>query len=99
MSNSRSSKIASCIIVCIAILMTCVFVYPLYYSIMASFSNSNELMRYTGFLIKPIGFSVAAYKEVISNSLITNGLKNTFTIMVVSLIINMVLTSSAAYFF
>lgn len=99
MSNSRSSKIASCIIACIAILMTFVFVYPLYYSIMASFSNSNELMRYTGFLVKPIGFSVAAYKEVISNSLITNGLKNTFTIMVVSLIINMVLTSSAAYFF
>lgn len=99
MSNSKSYRFVNVIIIGIAILLTIVFVYPLYYSIMASFSNSNELMRYSGLLIRPIGFSLAAYKEVLTNNLIMSGLQNTFMIMTVSLVFNMVLTSSAAYFF
>ena len=44
------------------LLMICVTVYPVLYVIFASFSDSNRLMRHSGFLLHPVGTSLAAYK-------------------------------------
>lgn len=71
--------------------------YPLLYVVFASFSDSNELVAYTGLLYKPLNFNVDAYIRVFHNSMIFTGFSNTFFILIVGLIVNMVLTVSAAF--
>jgi putative aldouronate transport system permease protein len=72
--------------------------YPMLYVVFASFSNSSRLMAQTGFLIKPVGFSLAAYTSVIRNQMIPAGYLNTLFIVFVGTTINIILTSFGAYY-
>ncbi|MBO5008259.1 MAG: carbohydrate ABC transporter permease [Clostridia bacterium] len=76
-----------------------VMLYPLVYVLFASLSNSVELMSYGGILWKPLGFNFEAYRSVSENPMIASGYINTLIIVGVSLLLNIVLTSIAAYFF
>lgn len=80
-----------------AIALCCL--YPFLYVVFASLSDSNELIKHSGLLLKPLGFSIASYKAVLANPLIASGYKNTLFILVVGVIINLFLTSLGAYFF
>ncbi len=71
--------------------------YPFLFVIFSSFSNADKLMIYQGFLYKPVGFSVAAYKAVLQNASIYMGYKNTLIIVFVGTFINIVMTSIGAY--
>lgn len=72
--------------------------YPLIYCLLMSFSESNLVMAHTGLVFKPLGFSWAAYKEVFTDPRILTGYKNTLIIVVVATVLNMIMTSMAAFF-
>jgi putative aldouronate transport system permease protein len=72
--------------------------YPMYYVVMASFSNAAKLMANQGLLIRPLGFSTAAFRVVFQNSMIPVGYRNTLFIVVAGIIINVTLTSFGAYY-
>ncbi len=82
------------------IFMLCMIVitlYPLLYVVFASMSDSNELMKHSGLLLKPVGFSWAAYKAVFLNPNILQGYKNTIIVLISSVAVSMFLTCLAAY--
>lgn len=79
-------------------LLMVVCVYPIWYVLMASVSDSNKLMAHTGLLLKPLEFTLSAYKKVFENPMIIRGYGNTLIILVVGLTFNMVMTSLGAYF-
>lgn len=74
-----------------------VMIYPVLYVIMASLSDNNMLMGYTGILLKPLGFSVNAYKLMLKNPMILKGYANTILIVLISVPLNLIFTSIAAY--
>ena len=79
------------------LLMICVTVYPVLYVIFASFSDSNRLMRHSGFLLYPVGTSLAAYKGVFENPMIISGYVNTIFYVALGLAISMIITVMGAY--
>ena len=48
-----------------ALVMMCL--YPMWYCLMASFSEPSKMMAHMGPLLTPLGFSVEAYKKVFLN--------------------------------
>lgn len=79
-----------------AVIIVCI--YPLWYVVMASFSDSSQLTRHSGLLLKPLDFSISAYKKVFQNPMILKGYRNTLFILVTGVFINLIMTSLGAYF-
>lgn len=75
-----------------------VMVYPIWYVVMASFSDGNLLMGHEGVLWKPLGFSVESYKLMRTNPMIFKSYGNTIFLVVTSTILNIIFTSVGAYF-
>ncbi|MBQ4110037.1 MAG: carbohydrate ABC transporter permease [Clostridia bacterium] len=75
-----------------------VMIYPVWHVVMASLSDNNMLIGYTGMLFKPLGFSINAYKLMIRDSMIATGYLNTIFIVVIGVSLNLLFTSIAAYF-
>ena len=71
--------------------------YPIYHVCMASFSNGNRLLGHTGILLYPLDFTLDAYKKIIEYPILLRSYGNTLIICVVTLILNVLLTSFAAY--
>ncbi len=72
--------------------------YPVWYVIVASFSDSNLLMQHSGLLFKSLGFNVDAYRKVFKNPMILRGYANTLFILVVGVLLDIIMTSLGAYF-
>lgn len=72
--------------------------YPVWYVLAASLSNSSLLMQHAGVLIKPLGFSTGAYKKVFDNPMILKGYRNTLFILVAGVTLDIFMTSLGAYF-
>ena len=79
------------------LLVIFITLYPVIYVVFASLSDSNKLMRHSGFLFFPVGFSVGAYKGVFENPLIVSGYINTIIYVLMGLAISMTITIFAAY--
>lgn len=82
------------------ILMTAVgllCLYPMWYVLMASFSDPNQIMMHSGGLLKPLGFSINAYLKVFKNPNIVSGYMNTLFILVVGVVFCLAMTSLGAY--
>ena len=95
--KSRGEKI---FVVCnytFMVLMMFVMFYPMWYVFVASISDAKLLSAHTGLLFLPEGWSMAAYKLMLTNPMIFIGYKNTILVLVGGLIVNMVLTCMAAY--
>ncbi len=71
--------------------------YPMYYVLMASFSESGKLMSQSGLLLYPAGFSLQGYKVIADNANIWTGYGNTLFIVVIGTLISLAVTSMAAY--
>ena len=71
--------------------------YPMWYVLVASFSDSNLLTQHLGPLFKPLGFSVEAYRKVFKNPMILRGYMNTLFILVTGVTLDLTMTSLAAY--
>lgn len=78
--------------------MIVVCLYPMIYVVLASLSDSNLLMAHSGLMLKPAGFSTAAYEAVLENKMIGSGYLNTIFIVLVGVALNLVMTSLGAYF-
>ena len=79
------------------IIISIVFIYPLFYCLVASISDPALLAVHMGLLVKPLGFSLNAYEMVFNNRMIIRGLLNSIFYVVVGTSINILITSFAAY--
>ena len=72
--------------------------YPLYYVVIASFSDPVKLISHDGMLLFPLKeFTLDGYRMVFSNKLVLSGYRNTLIVLAVGLCFNMVLTVIGAY--
>lgn len=92
-----SGRIVNFIISVILLSIAFAFVYPFIYILFASFSDPFQLSQHTGFLYRPLGFTLKGYDVAVSYSGIWTGYINTLIIVVLGSIINMILTIIGAY--
>lgn len=79
--------------------MIVVTIYPFWYVLMASLSDSNLLMAHSGFLFTPLGFTIGAYKMVIKNPNIITGYANTIFVVFTGTLLSVLMTALGAYVF
>ncbi len=72
-------------------------IYPLWYVLVCSFSNSALIVGDKGFILWPRGYSLASYKAVFSNPDIISGYRNTLIILVLGTSLNVILTAFGAF--
>ena len=94
--GSKAFDVANIIILA---LLSLACLYPVWYVLVASFSDGDLLMQHAGALLKPLGFSFAAYEKVFQNPMIVQGYLNTIKILILSLIVQLTMTAIGAYFF
>ena len=95
---SRGERIFGVFNIIILSLFTLICVYPFWYVIVASVSESNLLMSHPEALLLPVGWSTDAYAYVFGTKAIWTGYANTIFYVVVGTAINIVMTLLAAYF-
>ena len=71
--------------------------YPMWHVVMASLSDSGELMAHRGVLLAPLHANVNAYRLMSQNPMILRGFLNSVLIVVSGTVINIILTSLGAY--
>ena len=81
----------------VLLLVSLVTLYPFLYVIFASFSDPLKLMGNSSLLLKPLGFSLGAYKKVFLNPSIYSGYMNTVFYVTVGTLVNILATCMAAY--
>ena len=64
------SKIFNIVNVIILTLLSLVCLYPIWYVLVASLSNSNLIMQHTGVLLTPLKFTFGSYIAVFKNKMI-----------------------------
>lgn len=91
-------RIFEVINILVMLALVLVTLYPMIYIIMASFSEPLEFLAHRGLLIRPLGFSTLAYEKAMVHPLLLPSYLNTIFVVVVGVVINIVMTSIAAYF-
>lgn len=71
--------------------------YPIIYVLFASISDPVLFQFHKGLLMKPIGFTIEAYRLVFESPAVLTGYKNTLFYVIVGTSINLFLTSLGAY--
>ena len=93
---SWNDKVFLIVVYGTVILITLMCLYPLYYTVIASFSDAADV--YTGKVnIFPSGFTTEAYELVFQNDSIWRGYANTIFYTVVGTSFNLILTIPTAY--
>lgn len=82
----------------IMLLVAFVMIYPLYYVVVASFSNASEFVSHKGMLWSPLSPNILAYQLAFKNPMLLRGYANTIFIVVVGVLVNLTLTVIGAYF-
>lgn len=77
--------------------LTLIFAYPMIHAILASISDPIQLMRHSGVLLKPLGFSTEGYQVVMKNPNIVTGYINTILYTVLGTILSMLFSVLGAY--
>lgn len=83
------------LIISVVVLIT---LYPFWHIVMGSFSEPMKLMAHVGLILKPLGFSLDAYKVVFRDDSIVRSFMNTLFIIVTKNILSIILTLFGAYF-
>lgn len=79
------------------LLLMVVTLYPLVYVAFASVSSPEEMVRHTGILLRPLGFTTGAYKMVFDNPMILQSYGNTLFYVLAGTAFNIVMTTLAAF--
>ncbi len=79
-------------------LLVLVTLYPIIHVFMAAFSDGNALLAHRGPLLLPLKPNVKAFEMIFEGGELFRCYGNTIYICVVSIIINMIMTTFAAYF-
>lgn len=95
--KSFGEKLFDAINAMVLVLLSLICLYPMWHVIMASLSDGKMLMAHSGVLLKPLGFSVGAFKLVFENSMISKGYVITIFVVLFGLAVNLFLSSIAAY--
>jgi putative aldouronate transport system permease protein len=74
-----------------------VTVYPFYYVLMASLSEPSQLLRHSGLLLWPQGFSLDAYARVFEDEYLRRGYVNTLFYVTFGTALNLFMTCLGAY--
>lgn len=77
--------------------LTLIFLYPMWYVLMGSFSDPFQLFTNNELLLAPKGFSLKGYEQVFKNPNILTGYKNTLFYVSVGTVANVLVTSLGAY--
>lgn len=96
-TKSTGDRIFMVVVYILMGFMALACLYPMWHVIMASFSDPIRLMRHSGVIIKPLGFSLEGYKVVLQNPNIPRSYLNTIYYVVLGTTINMILTTLGAY--
>lgn len=96
LSHSRGDRIFLAVVYGIVILVAFVCVYPVYFTVIASFSDAYEVYSGKTFLL-PKGFNIMSYELVFQNKDIWIGYANTILYTVLGTLLNISLTIPAAY--
>ena len=94
--RSYSDKIFDSVNVAVMIFLLIIFVWPLWFVVIASVSNPNEVWNGNVILL-PKGFTLMAYEELMKYKMIWTGYRNTIFYTVVGTLVNLVVTICAAY--
>jgi putative aldouronate transport system permease protein len=77
--------------------LSIIFVYPLLYVIFASFSSPTELVKHSGILLRPLGFSISGYRMVFNTPNVLSGFLNTAFYVIVGTGVNLLMSCLGAY--
>lgn len=93
---SLSEKIFYVVVYTIVALVAFLCLYPLYFTVLASFSDPHEVFS-GNVSFWPVGFSLDAYSAVFKNNSIWRGYANTIYYTFMGTVFNLFLTIPAAY--
>ena len=96
MKGSTSDKIFDIFNTCFMILMLLVTAYPLYFTIIASFSEPYDVAK-GNVVFWPVGFTMQSYQQVLAYRQIWVGYANTVFYTVFGTLFSLALTIPAAY--
>ena len=94
--KSYSDKIFDVINVVIMLVLIAIFIWPLWFILIASFSDPAAIWR-GEVLLWPVGFTLKAYKALLEYELIWTGYRNTIIYTCLGTLMNMVATICVAY--
>lgn len=86
---------SNCLILALWAVIT---LYPLLFVLFSSVSDASRLMAHRGLLLLPLGLDFSSYTLVLQNPMILRGYVNTFIIVTGGTLLNLVMSSLAAYF-
>lgn len=92
----RSFDALEALIYLFAVIMLILIVYPIYFIVIASFSDPAAVAGGRMWVL-PIGFTLDGYKELLKHSNIWIGYKNTILYTVIGTLISLAVNVSAAY--
>lgn len=95
--QSPAEKVFSAINVFVLFIIMFVCIYPMIHILAASLSDSAAIAAHRGLLFFPKGFSLQSYELVLENPYIFTGYKNTILYVISGTLINLILTTLAAY--
>ena len=97
--TSKGYRVFTAFNTLLMVLLLIITAYPIYYCVVASFSDPTMLEKAAGkILLLPFRpLTVGAYGKVLSHRLFLTGCRNTLFILVVGTTLNMVLTIMAGY--
>lgn len=94
--ESGIDRLVSIVVATLSIFVFLSVLYPLYFVIIASFSDS-DLVNQGKVLLYPMGFSTYGYGKIMEDTRIWNGYLNTIIYTVGGTAVNMIATVTAAY--
>lgn len=94
---NSGSRFADVVIYLVLILLSILFIYPLYQVIVCSISDANIVMKTNSLLLWPQGIHFNAYKVVLQNKSIWNAFKNTLVYLVTGTSLQYFVTLITAY--
>ena len=95
--QTRGERTFNVINVVILLGLVVVTAYPLLYVVFASLSDPSQLVANRGALMRPLGFTLDAYRLVLQNPMIAIGYRNTLFYVIVGTALNISLTCLGAY--
>lgn len=95
--SSTGEKVFDAFNVILMILLMVVTIYPLYYVVVASFSEPSSIFESRGLLLFPVNPTLHGYKLVFSSPNVLLGLRNSVLYVVLGTSINLVTTIIGGY--
>ena len=95
--RSIGDKIFNVILYIVLTVLGLLFLYPMWHTLMGSFSDALSLAQHQGLVLWPEGFSLEGYNAVLSNQNIWKGYGNTILYVTTGTALSLFMTITGAY--